>query len=415
MSAPIQQAPPRNRSVVGVGVYSHSGEFTRTSADLIFPGRGLYSFNFTRSYRSSYAATDGALGLGWTFTYAQWIERQGDNIVYHDGLARVYTLIPTAGTQEYTAPHMLYAILARDGDSFLLKQQTGPVAVFDQPEAGGRLRKMIDLNGNSIQIDYQGANIRITDALGNRFAVALSNNRVTEMSDFTGRSWNYVYDANGCLIQVLQPATPGFPDGTQVTYGYDSSFRLASITDPKGQTFLRNSYDDLDRVTRQDHGSGYFQFSYKQIGTTDAGSPIYQTQVRQKNGGVLTIAHDAGGHAIQRTLGVRAASFSLEDRGGSAAPVIPVTTKSVFSTNSELVERTYPAGNVDQWVYDENQKDPRDQGNLLSFTSTPAHGIASDQEQITIQLTYEPQYQCIHSIKGPRGTQSQCLTIRGAT
>jgi hypothetical protein len=55
MPGAMQEPPARNSSTIGVGMYSHSGEFMRLSTDLISPGRGLYNFSFARGYRSSRA------------------------------------------------------------------------------------------------------------------------------------------------------------------------------------------------------------------------------------------------------------------------------------------------------------------------------------------------------------------------
>ena len=402
MPGAMQEPPPRNSSLTGMGVYSHSGEFTRLSTDLIFPDRGLYDFSFMRGYRSGGVSDKTLLGYGWTFTYGQWLEDNGDGIVYHDGVGRLFTLERLAGTQDYTAPHILYAILARNGGSFELRQQTGPVAVFDLPDVGGRLRRLVDRNGNTTQINYGDSKIEVIDALGRIFELYLEDGLISQLTDPTARTWHYDYD-DACLAQVTRPPTPGYPDGTTVRYAYDTSRRLLSVTDPRGHRFLTNEYDDLGRVVRQNHGTGYYEFRYDQVDTNQAGEPVYQTTVRLKNGGIATIRHDPAGHATEYTLAVTAAAVITEDRAGAGGATVPVTTRSSFNANSELVERTYPNGRTDRWFYDEHADDPRNQGNLLRFTAMPAPEADGDQPEITFAFTYWPEYQLIESIRDPRG------------
>jgi hypothetical protein len=85
----FKQAPLRNESVVGAQVYSHSGEFSPRVFDIAVPGRGL-SFQFVRKYRSALCEEAGPLGRGWTFSYAKRVEREGNDILYHDGFGRVH-------------------------------------------------------------------------------------------------------------------------------------------------------------------------------------------------------------------------------------------------------------------------------------------------------------------------------------
>src|SRR5213078_5368933 len=81
------QFPIRNESVTGAQVYSHSGEFSPQVIDCSLPGRGV-SFKFVRKYSSASHHQVGALGRGWTFNYAKTLEKEGDDILYHDGLGR---------------------------------------------------------------------------------------------------------------------------------------------------------------------------------------------------------------------------------------------------------------------------------------------------------------------------------------
>ena len=401
----LRQPPPRNASLVGVGVFSHSGEFQKLSTDVTFPGRGPIFFSFTRCYRSSRVSTAGPLGYGWTFAYAQQLGLEGDQIVYHDGTGQTYSLMPDERVPLQTVPLGLYAILLRQGGSFVLQHRGGFVATFEPPEAGGRLKRFEDPNGNAITLAYLDSEIEIIDTIGNRFSLGLADGRIATLEDATGRTWHYKYNDRGCLAEVLRPATPGYPSGTLIQYSYDAALRLISISDPNGQTYLRNTYDDLDRVVFQDHGTGHFAFSYKRVGATGHGYPTYRTHVQQTNGGKTDIDHDQNGHAVAQTLQVSAASILAEERGEESSSHIPLTIRSRFNGYGELVERIYPQTNANQYVYDETNDDPRDRGNLLSVIARPAARLPHDQTHLMVKCTYAPKFQRIQSIISPRGHQ----------
>lgn len=398
----FQQAPVRNESVVGAQVYGHSGEFSPRVVDFELPGRGV-SFQFVRKYRCVRSREAGSLGRGWTFAYAKRIERVDGGLLYYDGLGRTHRFARTPGRNDWVSPDGFYAVLAAENGKILLKQRFGGVFVFEEPGTGGRLLAIEDRNGNALEFGYAKEAIHAVDSLGRRITIALDRGRVVGVRDHAGRAWRYEYDRNGCLTEVIQPPTDRFPDGPRIRYGYDEGFRLASITDPNGRTFLRNFYDDQGRVARQEHGEGAFGFRYETIGETKTGPPIYRTHVRRKNGARLLLTHDAYGHVVERTLFVAAGSLSPEDRGGSAGATVPLTSRSRFNRPGELVERVHPAGNAAEWTYDENNNDPRARGNLLRVVRKPAPGVESDQEQITTRYAYEPRFQRRRSITDPRG------------
>ena len=87
--------PVRNANKIGASVYSHSGEFAPVYTDLKLPGRGL-DFKFIRAYRSSLGGHIGLLGRGWSSSIAKKIEREGNDIIYHDGSGQVYKFVSRA-------------------------------------------------------------------------------------------------------------------------------------------------------------------------------------------------------------------------------------------------------------------------------------------------------------------------------
>jgi YD repeat-containing protein len=236
-------------------VYSHSGEFAPEVLDLDLAARGV-SFQFLRKYRSARSRETGLLGRGWTFTYAKWLERDGEDLLYHDGHGRIHRFAFSAPRPGCSAPDGFYAVLDVEADGVVLRQRWGDRLSFEPPESGGRLRAIEDRNGNALRFEYREGLVLVSDPFGRPIEIRLEGQRVAELRDHGRRSWLYRYDSNGCLVEVAQPAIQGVADRPRVRYGYDHDFRLVTITDPNGQTFLRNDYDEQGRVRRQQHGSG---------------------------------------------------------------------------------------------------------------------------------------------------------------
>ena len=346
------------------------------------------------------------MGRGWTFTCAKALEKEGNDILYHDGLGRIHRFKFVQSKNFYLSPDGLYMLLEAAGDTFSLKQRYGGVLTFERPDMGGRLLTSADRNGNTVRFSYNKNSIHILDPLGRKIDIRLNQNRVVSLS-YADRAWQYIHSDDGCLIEVIQPPTKETPDGPRTHYAYDEAFRLISITNPNDQVYLRNSYDDYGRVSQQKHGNGTFKFEYETIGETELGFPIYRTHVRLKNGALLDLKHDAFGHAVERTLLVSAESLSTRDRKGASGRTVPLISKSRFNRHGEAVRITYPAGDTIDQTYDEESADPRNPGNLLQVSRTPAHGADTDQTELITQYSYEHSHQQVESITDPRGNTTQ--------
>ncbi|MDQ3773815.1 MAG: DUF6531 domain-containing protein [Pseudomonadota bacterium] len=366
------------------------------------PARGV-SFQFVRKYRSAQHQDIGSLGRGWTFTYTKRIEQDGSDILYHDGFWRIHRFAFSSAERSFLSPDGFYALVTAEQDRFLLRQRLGDLFVFEHPVSGGRLLAIEDRNGNALRFEYQDNHILVTDPFERQIEIALEQNRVVELRDHTHRNWQYVYDDNECLVEVIQPPIHGLPDRPVVQYTYDQDLRLTSITDPKGQTFLRNFYDEQGRITTQHHGDGTFEFDYEPINKADMGFASYRTKVKVKNGGLLSLKHDQFGHVVERTLHVSASALMPGDRNGVSEGTVPLTTRSSYNRHGELIQRADPAGNSTEWVYDQDNTDPRAQGNLLQVTQVPVQGSGNDVLPLTTRYTYEPLYQQLASVMDARG------------
>ena len=404
MKTNMQQAPIRNTNTIGASVYSHSGEFAPVYTDLQLTGRGL-DFNFIRAYRSSLAGHIGELGRGWTSSIAKKIEREGDDIIYHDDAGEAYKFAREKNGN-YTSPTGFYGVLAQEKKQYLIHQRYGLTYQFEVPERGGRIVSIEDRNHNEIQFSYSANRIVIIDTLKRKVAISINKGLLQELNDHAGRTWRYAYDKDDRLIEVTQPTTADFPNGTSVKYAYDTNHRLISITDAKGQKYLVNSYDNSGKVVAQEHGSGVFKMEYEAIGEVKKGYPTYRTTCIRKNQSKLMLEHNGVGNVLSKTLHVRKESFALEDTAGISGNDVPLITTSAYNKNSELTSRIFPAGNKTEWVYSEDEKNPLNQGNLLQNIELPQTGVESDQTSIVTKYEYEPKFQLATTRIDPRGNKT---------
>ncbi|HET7458545.1 MAG TPA: DUF6531 domain-containing protein [Gemmatimonadaceae bacterium] len=376
-------APLRNASVVGAHVYSHSGEFAPEVRDLHLPGRGIW-LAFTRHYRSGCADRVGPLGRGWTYGYAKRCERAGRDLLFHDGEGREHRLKAAPDGRGWAPPDGMYASCAEEHGRLLLRQRQGGVLTFEMPESGGRLTSIQDGNGNALHFSPGDDAVRVRDTMNRVVTFAFDHGRLVEVVDHTGRRWAYRYDRHDCLVEVLLPERrPGGGERPRVRYEYDRSHRLTTIVDPKGQTFLRNVFDDGGRVHRQTYGDGEFSYAYSEPARTEIGLA---------NGGSLRLDHDAHGHVLTR-------HDAAVGPTGEAAPIV---TTSAYNRHGELVRREHPAGGVTEWAYDEDASDPRARGNLLSVTRRPAPG-GDAVAPLVSRYTYDDRHQQVTSAVDPRG------------
>jgi YD repeat-containing protein len=189
-------------------------------------------------------------------------------------------------------------------------------------------------------------------------------------------------------------------------YDYDNIHRLVSATDPKGQKYLVNTYDQLGKVVEQEHGSGTFSFDYVAIGESNRGLLSYRTTCTRKNGSQIVLEHNEAGNVVLRQLYVRKESLGTEDISGISNNNVSLVTKLRYNMNFELISQILPAGNNTEWIYSENEENPLAQGNLMQVTEIPADGVGSDQPKIITHYEYESTFQFVTKYIDPRGNKT---------
>jgi YD repeat-containing protein len=221
--------PAANGGTAGIGVQTATGNLALSTADIAIDGRGP-SLAVGRTYNSNDTYV-GPLGIGWTHSYAARLHLADDGsgaviVVGAQGRRDRYTPL---GGGNFSAPAGVTAILTQLVDTtWTLKSKDQTVLAFN---ADGRLTSITDRYGNASALTYNGSGqlSTVSDPAGRgvlTFAYHPTSGRLTSITDWltpTARVVTYGYDGSNRLNSVTDRA------GGVTQYTYDANSRLATI------------------------------------------------------------------------------------------------------------------------------------------------------------------------------------------
>jgi RHS repeat-associated protein len=403
-------------------VYLFNGEFYHTAVDLRIKGRGL-DFVWARKYRSR-VGPNTAIGNGWDYSYNIYLEQvAGGDLLLHDGNSRVDRYIDQ-GNFTWALNEFFREIRQNgDGTYTLTFADTGKWNFYPIPGGpgapAGRIKAIVDRNNNTINFSYdaQGRLQTITDPLLRQITITYNaNNQISTVTDHDSRQVVYTYYTDpevggslGDLKTVTSPVIPvgstpngnDFPTGKTTTYTYSENLahpslnhNLLTITDPKGQTYLTNTYHPttdtvniyFDRLTDQIWGGNLLSVGYV-VETPGPGNnnAVMKAQVVDRRGHLKDFLYDAGNRLV----------ISREFPYGYH-PSEPSVYEAKWTYNIDALPLRvdYPNGNFTENKY---ETDPmfggpnaprRSRGNLRQVTRN-AGPLGGDQVSITESFTYE--------------------------
>jgi len=353
------------------GVFWH--EFT----DASIPGLGI-PLEFSRTYSSMNAATDGPLGFGWTDSYNMSLaldEETGAATIHEEGGSEV--TFPSNGEGGFTTPPRVLATLeANEDGTYTFSRYADHIRyVFS---ASGQLLSEADRNGNTTTLTYSGGLLQsVTDPSGRSLTFTYTGSRIHTITDPMGRTTTIAYDGSGNLKEAVGPT------GRKWSFTYDEEHRLLTMTDPRGGT-TTNTYDSFGRVIAQlDPMGRKSTWSYEGDPTSPEGGLTIFTDARgdatlyeYANLELLAVTH---GYETETeattsysydpiTLGVKTiidpdgneTRNRYDSHGHLNETIDPLgrTTYYSYGFEDELAEVTDPAGTATSYYYDGS-------GNLL--------------------------------------------------
>jgi RHS repeat-associated protein len=374
--------------VVSVIGDNKPGRVTFTVTDLKVPLAGM-PIAISRTYDSLNRSKSGDFGFGWTLATSVDLQVDAANNVSFtiDGKRRTFFfktqpssfLFPWFLLPVYVPQAGLHGSLTSDGCGGLLQTQTGVICfpigdyapttyTYTDPagrvyviSSTGQVRSILDLNGNLLTFGFNG----ITSSAGGASIpfVRDAQGRITQITDLSGNSYNYSYDASGNLSAV---ALPGI--ATQAAYTYSPDHLLLTKTDPGGNSTSATYFPDGRVQTVTDGQGNVTRYAYNTATNT------------------ITTTNPDGGVTVQTNN-----SFG---KPVSITDPLNRTTTYTYDASFNLLTQTDPLGGVTTYTYDANGfqtsvKDPL--GNISRKTYNQFGGVITQTDALnnTRTTTYD--------------------------
>lgn len=314
----VYAPPPTITAAIGLGVTPYAtfggdpvnlvnGNVYHNESDLSIKGRGGLNFSFDRAYNSR-DAKDGPLGYGWTHSLHQYLLFSDDNpdgqttaadtdkvvssMVWVNGSGSRKAIASNGSTTFTTPAGFFFTMTKQANGTFLVSEKSGlkytfesksvpsPAPADDTAAYAGRARlvSIQDRNGNTLTLSYAAATgcagtyvCKVTDDLNRSLTFTYNSaGRLDTIADWTGRKWQYGYDATGNLTSFKNPRA-SVNKQNAVSYAYYSAadganldHALKSYTLPRGNGMTFEYYINgrAFRHFKNQHPASVTTFSY---------------------------------------------------------------------------------------------------------------------------------------------------------
>lgn len=362
----------------GFGVNPAIGNYSYQNEDIRIPGLGV-PLNFTRSYNSAAATTDGVLGSGWTHNYNIRLSVGLNGIVNvstEDGRTDTFVLGPD---NSYIPFPGVFDKLVKNADGTWNLKRTNRTNLYFDTE--GKITRITDKNGNTLTFTYDENKrlVKVTEAAGRDLSFSYDNDgHINTITDPAGRTTEYSYTGSDLT---------GYVDmaGNGTSYTYDGGHRITAVTDPRGHAAIRVTYNENGKVQEQEDALGNkTAFAYDGASRKTVITEGTKTVTQEYDGYFRLVKEtDALGYTTTYTydgLGNRRSvtnangkttGYDYDLNGNLTRTTDPLgnTIVNYYNNDSDLVSRTDPNGYTTRFEYDAS-------GNLLK-TNLPNGKSAS--------------------------------------
>ena len=218
--------------MAGDPIDTMDGNFWQSEVDFAIAGRGQ-GLNFTRTYNSLNAATNGPLGYGWSSNALASLSCASTTatISQENGSQAAFTTAGTctSGTWTPASPRFIATLSYNSGTStWTYVRYAKDTLTFNSV---GELTSDTDLNGNAVTYTWTAGKLtKITDPAARTLTITYTGSLITKVQDSStfARSVTYGYnDGFGNLTDVTDVG------GGAWKFVYDASHRMTSLKDPQ--------------------------------------------------------------------------------------------------------------------------------------------------------------------------------------
>ncbi|MFG2788747.1 DUF6531 domain-containing protein [Streptomyces sp. NPDC048419] len=343
-----------------------TGDMALPRTDVSLPG--VLPLILERTHLSSYR-WGGWFGPSWASTLDQRVQADEDGFVYAaaDGARLCFPLLDPEADQPVrplTPGSRLTlswdteidgALRVHDPDTGLVHVFHSPVAAAGDTAVDLPLQHITDRNNNRITIVYAEGDIPSAVVHSGGYHVALDHDRAR--SRITG-------------LRLLDPAHPGRPGTTLLTFGYDEQGRLTEEFNSSGLP-MRYTYDPEGRITSwTDRNDTTYRYRYddhgRVIATGGTGNALAST-LTYDDATRTTRVTDSLGHT-------RLYEHNENLRLTRETDPLGNTTTQEWDAEQRLVAITDPLGQVTRYTYDSN-------GRIISVVRPDEHELITQYDE----------------------------------
>ncbi len=255
-SAPSETCPtcPHGGSPISLA----TGNTFIEETDVKIPGLSS-GLALVRTWNSQWPSSQissqvGLFGPNWRSTYEERVFLGSDGYLrYARGDGSFWSFGMGGPGWSVVAPQNAGATVVQGSTYWTLTLKNGEQRRFDINS--GSLTAIIDRNGNTTSLTYDGLNrlVTVTDPVSRHLTFTYASNTsflVTGVSSDVGLSLTYTYDGQNRLSQVTKP------DLTTLNFQYDSNSMITAVLDSSGKVLESHVYDSSHRGLTSSRANG---------------------------------------------------------------------------------------------------------------------------------------------------------------
>jgi YD repeat-containing protein len=258
VAAPAETCPFCANGTAGNPINLATGNTYIEETDVRLPGLGG-GLSLVRTWNSMWPATQsasqvGLFGPNWRSNFEERVFVGSDYYIkYARGDGSFWSFGVGGPGWTVAAPANQQATLVEGSTYWTLTLKNGEQRLFNN--TSGNLIAIIDRNGNTTQLSYDGIGrlTTVTDPASRHLYFSYANGSsflVTGVTSDFGVTTSYTYDNQSRLSLVTEP------DQSTLSFQYDSNSNITAVVDSNGKILESHTYDSLGRGLTSSRANG---------------------------------------------------------------------------------------------------------------------------------------------------------------